>query len=205
MGIKPKAISNSFDKLEHMVSLIKKKKKLVSQSQSISVMDPTNYLIMLSCMFVPNHCDSKRRRRTDCIQLTSAGIEFQIAPAGISSFKTYPAHIKPPTPRHNYTHTYTAKDWRKSEHTPLHLLVYSSIDASKKKKKTAPRRHAQAVCHPWCNYSLSAANLQSHLLTFSERQRLIHSQLRSSFSSDADISFSFVHHCKILFLHFLKH
>lgn len=59
---------------------------------------------MLTCMFVSNHCDSNRRRRTDCFQPTGAEWEFQTAPAGFSSFKTYPAHIKPPTPRHNLTH-----------------------------------------------------------------------------------------------------
>ena len=64
-----------------------------------------NYLITPSCVF-SNDCVS--REETDCVQLTGAGREFQIAPAGFSSFKTYPAHIKPPTQgQHTHTHTNT--------------------------------------------------------------------------------------------------
>ena len=80
----------------------KKRKGLYSHECDVQ----PNYLIMLSCMSVSNDSDSRRRWRTDCVQLAGAGREFQTAPAGFPSFKTYPAHIKPPTSRHTYTHTH---------------------------------------------------------------------------------------------------
>lgn len=136
---------------------------------------------------------------SDRIQVTGAGWGFQMATSWLLLVQNVPctrraAHARKPDARGN-THLLARTKSRRWSHNLTHAQ---------------PRKHAhaQAVHHLWCNYSLSAANLKSHLLTFSYRQRLIHSQLRSYFSSGTDIFFSpFVHHSEVFFFlqHFLKH